>query len=133
VEGRDLIPLLKGQPGFDKDRPLFWHQPHQWGAPGPGIWPFTSIRDGDWKLIYFHAGRRFELYNLAQDIGETTDLAQQQPARVRDLAAKLDAWIEQAGVQLSIDKYTGMEVERPGAVALRVGDHIPSEKKVPRD
>lgn len=119
VEGRDLTALLKGTDGFDDERPLFWHQPHQWGAAGPGIFPFTSIRQGDWKLIYFHADRSFELYNLAEDIGEMKNLAADQTDTVLRLTSRLDQWIQEAGAQLSIDKSTGRPIEMPGEAASR--------------
>ncbi|MFG0242989.1 MAG: sulfatase-like hydrolase/transferase [Phycisphaerales bacterium JB054] len=118
IDGRDLTPLLTNRPQlFDSERTLGWHQPHQWGASGPGIWPFTSIRRGDWKLIYFHAGRRFELYNLADDLGETFDLAGEAPTLVSRLADSMTAWIDSTGAQLSIDKSTGSEIERPDVIA----------------
>ena len=123
IDGRDLTPLLSNRPHlFDADRVLGWNQPHQWGASGPGIWPFTSIRRGDWKLIYFHAGRRFELYDLADDIGETRDLAGEMPGMVAELAGVMDAWIDATGAQLSIDRATGEEVERPGLIASLLAD-----------
>ncbi|MFH2002683.1 MAG: sulfatase-like hydrolase/transferase, partial [Planctomycetota bacterium] len=93
VEGRDLTPLLKEEPGFEEKRALYWHQPHQWGASGPGIAPFTSILHEGWKLIYFHADCSFELYNLAKDVGETRNLVNEEAERVRRLAALLDQWI----------------------------------------
>lgn len=118
IDGRDLTPLLTGRPElFDASRTLGWNQPHQWGADGPGIEPFTSLRAGDWKLIYFHAGRRFELYDLAKDIGEAKDLAAANPDKLKELAALMDAWIDTTGAQLSIDKKTGEQIERPGAAA----------------
>lgn len=119
LDGRDLTPLLEHKPGFDLNRRLFWHQPHQWGASGPGIQPFTAVRDGDWKLIYFHAGRLFELYNLTDDIGESKNLAERNPAKVRELAIRMDEWITSAGVQLSIDKKSREPVEMPGRIARR--------------
>lgn|GEM_PF-210913 len=126
IDGRDLTPLLTNRPQlFDSSRTLGWTQPHQWGASGPGIWPFTAIRRGDWKLLYFHAGRRFELYNLADDLGEQHDLAAEMPSRVIELAKVMDEWIDQTGLQLSIDKATGEEIERPGeaAAAIQIGEN----------
>ena len=117
VDGRDLGPLLRSEPGFDAGRALCWNQPHQWGAPGPGIFPFTSIRRGDWKLIYFHADRRFELYHLGRDLGESSELAREHPEVVLELAGELDRWISEAGVQLSIDRASGQPIPTPGAVA----------------
>lgn len=124
IDGRDLTPLLTNRPHhFDTSRTLGWNQPHQWGASGPGIWPFTSIRQGDWKLLYFHAKRRFELYNLADDIGETQDLAAEMPHTVAELADVMDRWIDETGMQLSIDKATGEEIERPGVAAAQLDLH----------
>ena len=117
LDGRDLSPLLRGRSTLFPARVLGWNQPHQWGAAGPGIEPFTSIRAGNWKLIYFHAGQRFELYDLERDIGETTDLAAKRGMLVRELAGAMQAWIEQTGAQLSIERATGREVSGPLAAA----------------
>ncbi len=119
IDGIDLGPLLRQEPWPHADRVLGWNQPHQWGASGPGIWPFTSIRVGDEKLIYFHAKRHFELYDLDQDIGETHDLAGEHPERVRELATIMQQWIDETGAQLSIDKATGEEIKGP-SLAVRI-------------
>ncbi len=51
------------------------------------------MRDGDWKLIeWFEEGRSLELYNLASDIGEQKNLAERNPAKVRELHDKLVSW-----------------------------------------
>jgi arylsulfatase A-like enzyme/lysophospholipase L1-like esterase len=132
IDGRDLTPLLTGQSDlFDDSRVLGWNQPHQWGASGPGIWPFTSIRVDNWKLIYFHAQRRFELYNLMSDLGETNDLAQSQPEKVVELAAIMDQWLEDTGGQLSIDKATGKSIDRPGQAAIRWAEQHASNSDTP--
>ena len=47
--------------------------------------PFGAVRAGDWKLIEFYEDMRVELYNLKDDIGETRDLAQDQPRRPAEL------------------------------------------------
>jgi len=116
VEGIDLTPLLRGEP-LDVDRSLFWNQPHFWGVHGPGIWPFSAIRRGDWKLVYKHEDRSFELYDLAHDIGESTNRAADEPERVRDLAERLSAWFERVDAQLSIDIETGLPIELPRVYA----------------
>ncbi|MHC5003134.1 MAG: sulfatase [Planctomycetota bacterium] len=116
VDGVDLGPLLRGEAPGER-RVLCWSQPHQWGAAGPGIHPFTSIRAGDWKLVYFHAEQRLELYDLATDIGERNDLASARPGRVAALAGLLDDWIRSRGAQLSIDRASGRPVALPGELA----------------
>ena len=120
VDGRDLGPLLRDGGDGLADRVLGWHQPHQWGAPGPGIEPYTAVRVGTEKLLYFHAGRRFELYDLAADIGETRDLAAERPERVRALAASMQRWLDERGAQPSLDRVTGQPIEGPRDAADRL-------------
>jgi arylsulfatase A-like enzyme len=71
------------------------------------------VRKGDWKLIYYHSDRRYELFNLRQDIGETTNLADQQPERVRVYAAMLGSFLENVDAQMPADKQTGWPVPFP--------------------
>ena len=77
-------------------RPLFWHQPHYMNQGGR---PAGAIRDGTWKLIENYENGACELYDLAKDLGETTDLAAAQPARVADLRGKLEKWRRDVGAQ----------------------------------
>ncbi len=70
IDGQSLIPQLKGNDSGM--RTFYWHYPHYHGS----AWkPGASIRDGDWKLIEFYHYSNFELYNLAKDSGEKTNLA----------------------------------------------------------
>jgi len=118
VEGLDLAPLVRGTAPL-ADRALFWNQPHFWGVRGPGIWPFSAIRRGDWKLVWRHADRGFELYHLGRDLGEAVDLAPYEPARVAELAAELADWLERVGAQVSLDADTDTPIEGPRPVAAR--------------
>ena len=47
-------------------------------------------RDGDWKMIV-KAGNQ-QLYNLADDPGERTNLAEQQPERAEAMVEAIEAW-----------------------------------------
>ncbi len=63
-------------------------------------WWEVSLRDGPWKLLADKTLDRFELYNVADDIGEATNLADLHPERVRDIVAairKLHAEISAEG------------------------------------
>lgn len=51
-----------------------------------------AIRSGDWKLIISGKTHEEWLYNLANDKSETTDLAQKNPAKVKELHAALQNW-----------------------------------------
>ena len=90
--------------------------PHQWGASGPGIEPFTSYRRERWKLLFFHDGPRVELYDLDSDLGETRDLAADHPEIVDRLLLELDDWMTTTGADLSLDKATGSPIARPGSL-----------------
>ncbi len=114
VDGISFVPLLKRTEGYPIDRTLFWHYPNHWGPKGPGIGPSSTIRHGDWKLIYYHADRRYELFNLAEDLGETRNLAGQQTRRVAELAGKLRRYLEGVAAQMPTDKRTGKPVPLPG-------------------
>ena len=93
-----------------KSRVIGWHQPHQWGASGPGIEPFTAIRQGKWKLIFFHDGERYELYNLEKDIGETNDVKRLQPLTFMEMRNSLLNWAINREAQPSILTETGEPV-----------------------
>ncbi len=118
LDGESLVPLLDPsdtRPGPASDRPLIWTMPHQWGASGPGIEPFTSIRRGDWKLLWFHDGPRIELYDLAKDLGETSDVSATNPEVVRGLLSDLDAWYADTNAARSIVTGTGHPIPLPSA------------------
>lgn len=87
-DGLSLLPLLRGEP-FRRG-PLFWHFPH-YGNQNGGL-PGGAVRDGDWKLIEWYEDGRLELYHLARDPGEKSDLAEREPAKARELHEKLAAW-----------------------------------------
>jgi arylsulfatase A-like enzyme len=114
VDGCDLSPLLQGGRSLGRRYPLVWHLPHQWGCAGPGISPFSAIREGSWKLIYYHADQHFELYNLDADISEMNDLARQEPERVRNMAAALGRYLIESGARMSLDRSTGEPMAFPG-------------------
>jgi arylsulfatase A-like enzyme len=67
------------------------------------------MRDGDWKLIYFYAAARWELYDLASDLGERHDLAKDRPEVLKRLARRLVDLLEKRGAQYPIDKASGEE------------------------
>jgi arylsulfatase len=57
-----------------------------------------AIRVGDWKLVAKGPRAAWELYDLAKDRTEMNDLASKEPERVKDLAARWDAWARRSNV-----------------------------------
>jgi arylsulfatase A-like enzyme len=79
LDGVNLLPYLTGGGGKPHDR-LFW----RYGAQ-------SAVRLGDWKALRRPDGD-WEVYNLAADIAETTDLAKKEPAKAKELVAVYNAW-----------------------------------------
>lgn len=94
LDGISLVPILRGQPA--PDRALYWHYPHYGNQGGA---PSAAVRRGPWKLIQWFEDDRVELFNLANDLAETTDLAAREPARVTALKAELAAWQRDVGAK----------------------------------
>ncbi len=113
VDGQSFVEILKDEPKYEGLRPLIWHYPNEWGVTGPGIGAASAVRQGDWKFIYFHADRRMELYNLKTDIGETKNLASEQPEKLLEMASILTTQLKAKRAQMPIDKSTGKPVEYP--------------------
>ncbi len=98
-DGVNLLPLLTG--GKPPDRTsLFWHFPHY----GHRVEPNSVVRHGDLKLIEFLTDGRAELYDLAADPAETTDLARTRPDDAAKLLAELAAWRQATNAQMLTKK-----------------------------
>lgn len=85
LEGISLAPTFQGKEALRKV-PIYWE--HEGNR---------AIRIGEWKLVSKHP-KGWELYNIDIDRTETNDLADQQPARVEDMAKQWDAWAARVGV-----------------------------------
>jgi arylsulfatase A-like enzyme len=80
IDGSTLEQMLNGRHDPSRSPSFLMHYPHAHRSNY-----FTSFRDGDWKVIYHYfpspasGGSHYQLYNLANDPFEQTDLAQAQP------------------------------------------------------
>ena len=96
LDGVSLAPLLRGEAQLP-ERPLLWHFPAYLETDGSvsGPWrttPAAAVRVDDYKLVTFFEDGRDELYDLAEDIGETRDLADEMPERAGHLRSILEQW-----------------------------------------
>ncbi len=113
IDGISFIPQLKGNAPAVKGRSLYFHFPNNWGPTGPGIGSHSAIRNGDWKLIYYHADMSYELFNLKDDIGETKNLYKNNKEIVNRLAGDLRGYLIKVDAQMPTVKATGKLVPFP--------------------
>jgi arylsulfatase A len=99
VDGMSLMPLLSGAGDLGRDS-LYWHyplaKPRSLGGRSAG-----AIRDGGYKLIEFFDTGELELYDLANDFGESRNLAAALPDKVAALHSRLAGW--RSSVQASME------------------------------
>ena len=89
LDGIDLSGRLTGKQSRLPNRTLYWRKA---GSKGP-----IAIREGNWKLIDLR-GRgdgRPELYDVGKDVGESRNLASENPTLVKSLSSKMSAWEKQ--------------------------------------
>jgi len=120
LDGISLRPVILGSRKAI-DRPtIYWHFPGYLDKPCPGgrdqIFrqrPSTVMRKGDWKLTLYYeewmldggwdardTSGCVELYNIAEDISETHDLASEMPAKRDELLKEMLSWIKANDVPL---------------------------------
>jgi arylsulfatase A len=85
LDGGDIWPLLAGSPGATSPHPVF----HYFRG-----FKLEAVRSGPWKLRLEGP----ELYNLENDIGEKSNVAESNPAVVREIQALADAMKGDLGV-----------------------------------
>jgi len=89
ADGENLMPLLKRSGKLKRSEIFFhfpnyaWHKDNRLGG---------AVRQGDYKLIENFDDGSVELYNLAEDIGETRDLSKKMPDKAGELTVKLHQW-----------------------------------------
>lgn len=122
--GQSLVPWFAADPPPSEPRTLWWfHDGHK------------AIRHGDWKAVA-PLGEPWELYNLAIDRDESTDLAIPQGDRLQDLVARwdqhLDEFRELASQDLTADQLlkTDSKTARPAVMSQAQAAAIPKRKQV---
>ena len=106
LDGRDIWPLLSGQPGAKSPHEVFYYF--------HGL-KLEGVRSGPWKLRFASAGTgdrkaakgqkkaaaapaKDQLYNLESDIGESNDVADANPEVVKRLRSLAEAMDKDLGV-----------------------------------
>ena len=86
LQGKSLLPVFRGETRKPHET-MYFH----FGTD-------RALRQGPWKLVSAKLGK-WELYNLADDLGETTNLATKRPEQTAELLARLADWRQAVGAQ----------------------------------
>lgn len=116
LDGVSILPFLKQKKGVNTKRNLYWNFPNNWGPVGPGIGATCSIRQGDWKLVYYYENGKKELFNIRQDISETNNLAENEYELTQRLSVELSNYLREVDAQRPSFKKTGISVPWPDEV-----------------
>ena len=81
LDGINLLPFLTGENPGKPHETLYWRFGDQW-----------AIRHGDWKLVVAPMQKEPGLYNLANDVSESRNLAAENPEKVGELRGLWDKW-----------------------------------------
>jgi len=96
LDGEDLSAAWSGT-RVSRTKPLFW----EYGRNNKSFAypkiprdrsPNVAVRDGEWKLLVNADGSAAQLYNMASDRNETTDVAAQNPAETKRLTEAALGW-----------------------------------------
>ncbi len=93
LDGKSILPALKGETDNLHDE-LYWSS-----AGAKGKW---AIRSGNWKLVAEKAC--IELFDLANDLSETTNVAAKHPKVVSELTDTYNAWLAEMADPVSRQK-----------------------------
>jgi len=113
VDGARLDTLLSGKPDRTRPETFLMHYPH---APHRSDY-WTSYRDGPWKVIYHYfpsevsENSHYQLFNLAKDPFESTNVATSEPRELRRMMQ---------GLITSLEKHQALyPVAEPGSAPLK--------------
>jgi len=97
LDGLSLVPVFEDL--TFPDRPLFWHYPHYGNQGGA---PAAAVRRGRWKWIKTFENERAELFDLATDPSEQTNLIDSESAHAASLEKELVDWLKDVGAEMPV-------------------------------
>ena len=109
LDGVNLMPYLTGQK-LGPPHDAIYLRMYDRGA--------YAVRSGDFKLVILNKDSGTELFNLRQDLGESMNLATNQPEKLKDLDAKRTRW----AAQLIPPVFDGLKMNKPNAVKKNTDD-----------
>ena len=118
VDGINFLPVLQGkQKKLDQQKSIVWHYPNNWtNVNVKGISWASAIRQGDWKLIYFHKHQILELYDLSKDIEEQHDLSGVELAKTKALSNLLTQKLKERNASMPSWLSSGKTIPWPNEI-----------------
>ena len=104
VRGRSMAAYLRGEVDAV-------HRQNQ--ATGWELFGRRGIRQGDWKAVFIpppEGPGTWQLYDMANDPGEVSDLANTHTAKLAELLKLWDEYVEQTGVLLNPPEYLNEDI-----------------------
>jgi len=94
-DGEDMLDTLLGRSKRSRLTPIFFSRPpDRKSFYGFNELPDLAMRHGKWKLLCDYDGSRPELYDLTTDVGESKNLAQANPALVKERTKRVVDWYQ---------------------------------------
>lgn len=92
TNGTSISALLTDSPQPLPDRTLYWEFGKQVGDPNSGIVGdvFQAARRGTWKAVRYGLNAPVQIFDIASDPGETSDLSEQHPSIHQEFAQLFD-------------------------------------------
>ncbi len=87
MDGKSLLPILQGKQRAGHESIFFEHVGGR------------AVRTGDWKISALR-GKPFELFNLAKDRTESTDLAKEHPEKLQAMTKAWKQWARSVGLRV---------------------------------
>jgi len=92
-DGEDMLATLRGDATASRSKPLYFSRPpDRKNYYGFENLPDLAVRDGAWKLLCDYDGSRPELYNIPNDPGETINLNDKYPEKVKVMTQQVVSW-----------------------------------------
>jgi len=111
-DGEDISPALLGQNDVSRIAPIFWRRPPDRKTAGdklPERLPDLAMRGGHWKFLCDYDGSQPQLYDLANDRSETTNVALKHADIVARMTQALLSWHQ----SLPLDNGPALGVQQP--------------------
>jgi arylsulfatase A-like enzyme len=100
VDGVNIITLFL-EPGkkHNSERALFWHYPHFSNQLGR---PAGAVRVGDFKLVELYESGKLELYDLKNNVSESSDISKKNKSKTQELHKLLSDWLKDMNAQMPL-------------------------------